>query len=187
MGYISENDKCDTVDAARIIGVSTRSFQEMGLSPVEREGATKIYSLDDVLDLRDERVTAKAEKQWAKDKPAYDGDGLLIDVETEKKLKLRAERIAQELKNAETLGELAPLDLMRSALRDALQTANQWLESVPAIIKRANPEIAGSVLDKVERECSKVRNSIADGRINYTDERMAGHRRQPRLGDEGDA
>lgn len=187
MGSMAETDKIDVEDAARIIGVTTRAFRDMGVSSVDRDGAAKLYSLDDVLELRDERVTAKAQKAWERDRPVYDEDGETIDADVERKLKLRAERIAQELKNAETLGELAPLNLMRSALRDALQTANLWIESVPSIIKRLMPETPGSVLDAVERECSKVRNSIADGRIVYTDERLARYRRQPELGDSGDA
>lgn len=187
MGQMAQTDEVDREDAMRLTGYKDRAFTDLDLSPVRVDGRKAFYSLDDVLDLRDERVGAKAVKQHVKDAPAYDNDGDLIDEQQERKLKLRAERIAQELRNAETLGELAPLDLMRSALRDALQTANQWIETVPAMVKRAHPEISGAALDKIEREASKVRNSIADGRINYSDERMAGHRRQPRFGDEADA
>lgn len=109
-------------------------------------------------------------------------DGSEIDIDLERARKLQAERILLDLKAAEIKGEVAPLDLMRVSLRDCLQTANSFLESIPSAIRRVAPEVPGSALDAVERECAKVRNSIADGRITFTDERMAGYSREPMIG-----
>ncbi|MFK7751271.1 MAG: hypothetical protein AB8B51_01860 [Sedimentitalea sp.] len=59
-----------------------------------------------------------------RDRPAYNEHGKEVEYDKERKLKIRAERIAQALKNEETLGNLAPSNLMASALGDAFQTTN---------------------------------------------------------------
>lgn len=187
MGDLSETRRIDKQDAAALIGVTERTFQKFGLQPDDMDGVggRLWYLLDDVLAIRDQRKLEVAEKEWARSAPVLDDNGDLIDEAVEKKKKLKAERIGQEIKNAEALGGLAPLDLMSSALRDSLQQANAWLESVPARIKRVWPETPGTVLETIERECATLRNSIADARISYSDARMADYSEVSSLGDQG--
>lgn len=106
-------------------------------------------------------------------------DGTEIDVEMEKARKAQAERIQIEIKNDEALGRLAPIDLLVSTLGDVLQSVNLNLESVPGRVKRVYGAVPGSVLEDIEREMAKLRNQIADARIQFTDPRMEEFSREP--------
>lgn len=166
-------------EASAILGISTRTFRRMDFVVDDQQGTAKFYLLSDVIDFLEQRVRADALSEFQKSAPAFDDEGEMIDVETEKKKKLKAERIGQEIKNARDLGELAPLDLMRSALGDALSSANSYLETIPARIKRIWPEVQGAVLEAIERDCAQIRNTIADADITYTDPRMEKFNREP--------
>ena len=165
--------------ALKIVGVADRTFRDLDIDPVSEVGRAKFYGLADLLALRDERTARVATQDHLDAATVYDENGEIIDIAHERAMKIRAERIGQEIKNAEALGELAPLDLMRSALGDALRAANQWIETVPSMVKRAHPEISGAALDTIERGASSIRNSIADARIRYTDPRMQPYSRKP--------
>lgn len=125
-----QSDEIDRQLAMRIIGVADRTFTDIGLEPCRLDGRAKYYDLDAVLLERDRRTIAAVSKE-TQSQTVTDDDGTEIDVTLERALKLRAERVAQEIRNAKELGELAPVDLLVSVLGDALARVNGHLGSTP--------------------------------------------------------
>lgn len=170
-GHVSQQE------AASFCGLTVQGFKKWtvkwGVEPADKVGTEVLYLGSEIVrGLRDDQRASDV-AEFAKTAPVFGEGGDLIDTEQERKLKLRAERIGQEIKNSVALSDLAPIDLMESALGDIIVTVNKWLESVPGAIKRVWPEVPGVVLDLIERECAETRNSIADGRIEYSDARLA--------------
>lgn len=161
---------------ADVLGVTTRTLQNWNIPQADGPDRKAVWHRGE--DVREYVERVAYEKGLAAGRgqgPAFaDDDGLQIDVELEKARKLKAERIGQEIKNAQALGELAPVDMLTSALGDAISHMNTHLESVPASIKRVWPECPGHVLDAIEREIAKLRGTIADARIEFTDPAMGG-------------
>lgn len=113
-------------------------------------------------------------QQGTKHSVFSEDDGSEINVDLERARKLQAERIGQEIKNAASLGELAPIGMLTSTLGDVVSHMNTHLESIPAVIKREWPEVPGHILDGIERGIAKLRDTIADARIEFTDPALGG-------------
>lgn len=100
-----------------------------------------------------------------------------VDLEQSDKLDLTEERArlakeqadAQELKNAVTRLEQAPVFMLTTALSRAAAQAAAILDSAKLNIKRKHPEFKGAVLDSIELEITKARNRIAEAELDFDD------------------
>jgi phage terminase Nu1 subunit (DNA packaging protein) len=168
------NGRFSQQQIAAFAGVTPRAVRNWPLVPDDTDGTETIYVGKDVKAFWEKQAYDKGYQAGQVDAPKFDDQGDVIDIELEKARKLKAERIGQEIKNAQSLGELAPIDMLTAALGDAIRHLNTHLESVPASIKRVWPECPGHVLDSIERDIAQLRGTIADARIEFTDPAMGG-------------
>lgn len=97
-------------DMAASCGISLTGFDKWAIEPVAKIGRNTYYRVVDVLDNRKARWSATlAVKQAAEQVPELPS---VIEAEREKMLLTREQRIGQELKNAQTRRELAPVKLL---------------------------------------------------------------------------
>lgn len=152
---------------AAFAGVTDRTVRNWNVSPVDGKGKVAYYEGGKFKKLWEDKAYDRGFEAGKSAAPFVDADGEYIDVELEKARKLKAERIGLEIKNHQSLGELAPIELLTKALGDAVGLVNTRLETVPASIKRVWPEVPGHVLADIELEMVKVRNAIADSRLDW--------------------
>lgn len=168
-----EAGKFSQPQVAAFMGVTPRQVRNWAIAN-EPDGSETVYLGADVRAWIEERAYQRGIDAGMAMAPKFDDAGGAIDVELEKARKLKAERIGQEIKNAASLGELAPVAMLTATLGDLISHFNSHLESVPAVIKREWPEVPGHVLDGVERGIAKLRDTIADARIDFTDPSVGG-------------
>jgi phage terminase Nu1 subunit (DNA packaging protein) len=169
-----ENGRFSQQQVAAFAAVTPRTVRNWAIDADDTDGTETVYVGRDVKAFWDKQAYDKGYQAGQQEAPKFDDQGETIDVELEKARKLKAERIGHEIRNAQSLGELAPIDMLTSALGDAIRHLNTHLESVPASIKRVWPECPGHVLDSIEREIAQLRGTIADARIEFTDPAMGG-------------
>lgn len=90
------------------------------------------------------------------------GTADVIDVDRERALNLRADTRLKELKEQQMRGELAPVELLTSALGNLASQVSAILETIPGKLKRSLPQLTATDLDVVKREIVKCLNACAD-------------------------
>ncbi len=153
-------------EMAAACGINYRLFEKLPITPtrVEKDKGRPrhIYLLPDVL---------VAYHQYHKTKSLVDGpDGTKLDKEQEEALKIREDRIARQLKNAKTLREQAPIEVMERALAEANSGVSAILTSLPLNIKRRHPTLPAAVIREIERELVKAQNMMADVKLAWSED-----------------
>lgn len=64
-------------------------------------------------------------------------------------------------------GELAPIELLEHALGQAIGLLKNTCEFLPALCKRAWPEVPMHVLDEISRQTGRALNEIANTQIEF--------------------
>lgn len=90
------------------------------------------------------------------------GTADVIDVDRERALNLRADTRLKELKEQQLRNELAPIELLSSALATLASQVSAILETIPGKLKRSLPQLTATDLDIAKREIVKCLNACAD-------------------------
>jgi phage terminase Nu1 subunit (DNA packaging protein) len=98
------------------------------------------------------------------------GNGELNIVDENAKLS-KAKREAQELKNALTRGEQAPIELLTEVLAEASKSLADRIEALPVLLKRSFPDMPIEQMQFLQAELSKARNEWANSTISLTVEK----------------
>lgn len=149
-------------EMAAALGMGYRTFQDLKAPyrEVKNKGRTShLYSLPDVLAaILRASVAASSGKHY---------DGAVIDMDKERGLKLKAERERIELKNAQLLGEYAPISALGEALDSVISSMVSILDSIAPNIRRSHPEIPTAVIRQIEAAIAHARNNMADAGLNW--------------------
>lgn len=97
----------------------------------------------------------------------FPDDQELIDREFEQARKTRAEADAQEMKNAVTRRELAPVELLEWALASIAEQVNSILDSIPLKLKKRVPHLKASELAIAKREIIKAQNAASKSQLPW--------------------
>lgn len=88
-------------------------------------------------------------------------DDSTTEAEREKILLTREQRIGQELKNAQTRRELAPVSVIEWTLSKVGSQIAAILESVPMKVKKLLPKLSAAEIEHIRREVIKAQNAAA--------------------------
>lgn len=141
-------------------GISVQAFDKWGVTQAAAIGNEVFYTVDDVIDNRlalVERRQKEAAAAAASSAPTTEE----LDAEREKLLLIREQRIGQELKNAATRRETAPVALIDWTLSKIGGQIAAILESVPLKVKRLLPRLTATEVEHIRREIVKAQNLAA--------------------------
>lgn len=145
-------------DMASSCGVSLTAFDKWGIEPVAKIGRNTYFRVVDVLDNRKARWSATlAMKQAAEVAPMP----ATLEAEKEKMLLIREQRIGQELKNAQTRREVAPVQVIEWTLSKVGAQISANLEAIPSKLKKLHPSLPARAIEDVKREIVKAQNVAA--------------------------
>ena len=82
-----------------------------------------------------------------------------LDLVQERAALAREQRYAQELKNAITRKEYAPISLLAMVLANASQSVSDELSALPSILKKVSPDLPESVITAIDESCRKARTN----------------------------
>jgi phage terminase Nu1 subunit (DNA packaging protein) len=142
--------------AAAAQGVSVQAFDAWGVAPVAKIGREVFYLAGDITANRVANALAKAEQQGVSN----------TDAEQEKLLLVRAQREGQELKNAQTRNELAPIDLISWTLSKVAGQISAILDAVPLKVKNIAPRLTAAEVEHIRREIVRAKNAAASVGVN---------------------
>ncbi len=143
-------------------GISTQAFDKWGIQPVARIGRESFYLVSDVLQNREQKLLDQMEQY---NNPTDDPQ--FIDKEYEHARKLRADADAQEMKNAVTRRELAPVELLEWALASIAEQVNSILDSIPLKLKKRVPHLKAAELEIAKREIIKAQNAASKAQLPW--------------------
>ena len=171
-------NQAETVRSCR---VSPSGFAKWNVTPVARIGRHTYYEIADILE---NRLAAQARRLEAQTPPPPVPPSDLATGEREEKLRLtRAQADWQELKNAQTRRELAPIKLIEYVLADAGRQITAIMDTLPSQLKKRNPKLTATDLEIIRREIAKAMNICADIQVDldaFEPEEPAGLR-QPQV------
>lgn len=142
-------------------GVTPTAFDKWGIQPVARIGRNAYFTVSDVISNRLARQAMNAAADAGKKAADASPMPLVIEAEREKLLLTREQRIGQELKNAQTRRELAPVGLIEWTLSRIGGQIAAHLESIPLNVKKRNPGLPARAIEDVKREVVKAQNMAA--------------------------
>ena len=96
-----------------------------------------------------------------------DDEKEFIDKDYEYARKLRADADAQEMKNAVTRRQLAPVELLEWALANIAEQVNSVLDSIPIKLKKRVPHLKASELEVAKREIIKAQNAASKSQLPW--------------------
>ena len=146
------------------LNITPPGFNRWGVEPALRVGNQSFYSVRDVVD---NRVAAALEKQRLERPPADDGDGLNPVAEQARLAKEKAD--AQALKNSVTRGELIPAEVVGLVISKIAGEMAAALDALPGQIKREEPGLSATSVEKIKRLIVAAQNSAAEA-DRYLDE-----------------
>ena len=136
------------------LGVSGTAFDNWNVEPVARVGREAFFTVGDVLKNRLDRqaeLSGRAE------------DASANEEQLEEKTKLiRAQRIAQEIRNQESQRELAPVSLISWTLSKVGSQIAAILDSIPLKIKTIAPRLTSVEIEHIRREIIKCQNAASN-------------------------
>ncbi|GAB2507178.1 terminase small subunit [Microbulbifer agarilyticus] len=139
------------------LGITQPGFARWGVDPVLREGNRSFY---DVRSVVDNRVAAALEKQrLERPEPLAEGE-LNPVIEQARLAKEKAD--AQALKNSVTRGELIPAEAVGLVVSKIATEMAAALDALPGQIKRFEPGLSATSLDKIKREIVRAQNAAAE-------------------------
>lgn len=140
---------------AESCGISVQAFDKWGVKPFKKVGRQQLFRVQDVIENR-------VENELKKNNNRVNHSGEEIDVDLERALLTREQRITQEIKNEVLEGKAIPVDGAREVLAAILSKIGATLDSLAANIKRRNPEIEQRVIDYIKSEIIKHQNEAAN-------------------------
>ena len=145
----------NTKQMAASCGISVQAFSQWGVPKAGAIGREVFYTVDDVIENR----IAKARERWEASQPPPSPEDLQAD--KERTLLVREQRIGQELKNAQTRRELAPVALIDWTLSKVGAQISAILESIPLKVKKMLPRLTATEVEHIKRELVKAQNAAA--------------------------
>ncbi|WP_406828126.1 terminase small subunit [Microbulbifer sp. ARAS458-1] len=139
------------------LSVTPPGFARWGVEPALRVGNRAYYSVRDVVD---NRVEAALEKQRLERPGPLEGSDLNPVAEQARLAKEKAD--AQALKNSVTRGELIPAEAMGLVISKVATEMAAALDALPGQIKRIEPGLSATSLDKIKREIVRAQNAAAE-------------------------
>ena len=141
---------CRQADFAALVGVSQQAISGLVVADVLRHGQTAgQWMLAYCSRLREQAAGRQS-----------DGELNLVQ---ERAALAREQRIAQELKNAETKKEMAPVALLAAVLAKASQSVSDELEALPAQLKKHVDGLPESAIRVIDESCRRARNNWLHG------------------------
>lgn len=107
-------------------------------------------------------------------KPAPDRPVEQIDYELERARLTKEQADGQELKNAQTRRELAPVELIVWALNRFASQVCPLLEAIPQKVKRRIPSMTASQIEIIKRETVRAQNAASKITVDLNEYRDAG-------------
>lgn len=153
---------------AASLGISTQAFEKWGVPQAAAIGREVFFTVDDVLANRLALIDKRHRDALAALQAEAVGDDE-VNAELEKALLTRAQRVGQEIKNAERQRELAPVALIEWTLAKVGGQIAAILESVPLKVKRVLPKLTATEVEHIKREVVKAQN-VAAGIVVDLDE-----------------
>ena len=145
-------------DMVASCGITPTAFDKWGVEPVAKIGRHVYYRVADVLANR----LAKQMMRIASESPRPDPSAAsAVEAEYEKMLLTREQRIGQELKNAQTRRELAPVQVIEWTLSRVGSQISAHLEAIPQKLKKLHPSLPARAIEDVKREVVKAQNMAA--------------------------
>lgn len=163
---------------ASSIGISVQAFTQWGLQPVAKIGREAFYTVDQVIQFREDRLAKKLGQQ--DNQPAGAIEKLLADpnlaiiqrAEILKVQKLEEETRRLKLQNAVLEGRSIPAWGVTEVLSKILSRAGEIFDGLPLKVKRKYPNIDKRVVEMIKAEVVKADNEVA--RLGeFTDEIIA--------------
>ena len=143
------------------LGISTQAFDNWNVPQAGKLGRESFYTLDDIIANREARLAARhADEVKGLHAAIDDATGGSL-AEKEKLLLTREQRIGQELKNAQTRRELAPVSVIDWTLSKVGSQIAAILESIPMKVKKLLPKLTAAEIEHVRREVIKAQNAAA--------------------------
>lgn len=151
---------------AEACGISVQAFEKWGVKPVAKLGRETFYLVEDVIENRVARSEQRSNPGGFEDqvKVAHQAE-----LDYEKLLLTREQRVGQELKNAQTRRELAPVQVIDWALSKVGGQIAAVLESIPLKLKKLCPRLSASEIEAVKREVVKAQNAAARVTVDLDD------------------
>lgn len=136
--------------------VSPSGFAKWNVTPVARIGRHTFYEFADILE---NRLEAHSRRLEAQTPPAPLPPSDLVIAEREEKLRLtKAQADWQELKNAQTNRDLAPVKLIEYVVASAGRQISAILDALPLQLKKRNPKLTATDIETIRREIVKAQN-----------------------------
>jgi phage terminase Nu1 subunit (DNA packaging protein) len=143
-------------------GVSVQAFAQWNVAPVAKIGRYAYYKVSDVIANR----LARQMLRLAQEADGRGNDPEALEAEREKVLLTREQRIGQELKNAQTRRELAPVQLIEWTLSRIGSQISAIFDSIPLKVKKLMPKLSASEIELIKRELVKAQNAAARVTVN---------------------
>lgn len=139
--------KLTQADIAAHLDVSDRTIRELQI----KLNLPENYTLEQI------RVAyIRHLREQAAGRMSEDGE---LDLVQERAGLAREQRIAQELKNAETKKEYAPVGLLSMVLSRASQSVADELESLPSNLKKSVDDLPEAAIAVIDETCRRARNN----------------------------
>jgi phage terminase Nu1 subunit (DNA packaging protein) len=135
--------------------ISTQAFDKWEVQPVRKVGRMMMYSVADVIENR-------IEKQVRKNDNRANFEGEVINIDDERAMLTRQQRITQEIKNEILEGRAIPVEAARDVLAKILGRIGATLDSLAPNIKRRHPEIEQRIIDFIKSEIIKHQNEASN-------------------------
>ncbi|GAC36796.1 terminase small subunit [Paraglaciecola psychrophila] len=139
---------------ARHLNISVQAFDKWNVKPFKREGRQLFFLFTDVIENRIENETKKYNNR-------VNPDSSDINIDDERAMLTRQQRITQEIKNEILEGRAIPVEAARDVLTKILARIGSTLDSLAPNIKRRHPEIEQRIIDFIKSETIKYQNEAS--------------------------
>lgn len=150
-------------NAAAGFGVSVQAFVRWGVEPVAKIAGQTYYLPLTICEFRNARDRRELEEKVQRLEEA----NAVSESDREKTLLVREQRIGQELKNAQSRRELAPVDLIDWTLSRVGAQISALLEAIPLKVKQLLPKMTAAEIGLIEREVIKAQNAAASVTVDF--------------------
>lgn len=95
--------------------------------------------------------------------------GEILDLEQERARLAKEQRISQELKNAQTRHETAPIEIIAWTLSKVGSQISAILDAIPGKVKRRVPQLSSAEIEIIKREIVRAQNVAAKASVSVED------------------
>jgi terminase small subunit / prophage DNA-packing protein len=150
---------------AASLGISTQAYDNWNVTPAAKIGRESFFTVDDVLENRRRKDAERFEEEKSQLSKPFEKE----EYDKEKTLLTREQRIAQELKNARSRAEVAPISLIEWTLSNVGAQIAAVLEAIPLKIKKLMPRMTASEIEQIRREVINAQNAASKITVNLDD------------------